>query len=147
VKKLVMVLVLVVLLGGVVEAQSPLPTQVGLETPTPGSGGGGGEDGGGGTVEFPEIEFDPVVMAVILGLVQYAKQLGVNGKASLGLSMGLGVALGGSAWLASQGAPGDFGGWFVALIVGLAYGLAASGLYDLGKQYTAGGRTVAIKGP
>jgi hypothetical protein len=124
---------------GVVGAQgeSPLPTPAATPLPTPDPGNGNGNGDGGG-VELPEIEFDPTILAVILGLVEFAKQLGVQGKGSLGLSMGLGVALGGSAWLAMEGTPGDFAGWFVVVIVGLAYGLAASGLYDVGKRFVAG---------
>lgn len=131
---LVLLLIVALLMGGgVVQAQgeSPLPTQVVTAMPDPGGGGG---DGGGGTVELPDITFDLTVMAVIVGLVEFMKRLGITGKGSLGLSMGLGVALGGSAWLASQGTPDDFAGWFAAAIVGLAYGLAASGLYDLSKK-------------
>ncbi len=124
------VLILVLLAGvGVVQAQG----ESSLPTPDPGDGGGEG-----GTVEVPEIEFDLTVMAVIIGLVEFMKQMGVSGRGSLGLSMGLGVVLGGSTWLATQGTPGDFGGWVVAGLAGLAYGLAASGLYDVGKKMGVG---------
>lgn len=134
--KVSLLLVLVVLLMTSVNAgadeyafQSPVPAA----TPDPGDAGDNGNEGG--TVEFPDVDFDPTVLAVILGLVQYFKSLGVTGKGSLVLSMVLGVTVGGSAWIASTGTPVDFVGWFSAALVGLAYGLTASGLYDLSKLY------------
>lgn len=105
--------------------QSPLPTP----EPDPVEGDNGD------TVDFPDIEFDMTIMAVIAGLVQMSKQLGVKGNGSLVVSMVLGLALGGSSVLAANGTPSDFAGWFGVLIIGLAYGLSTSGLYLLAKTY------------
>lgn len=74
------------------------------------------------------------LMVVILGLVEFAKQLGVTGKASLVLSVVLGAAFG-IAYQLSIAVPVAFADWFAAIVTGLAWGLAASGLYDLGKRY------------
>jgi len=113
--------------------QSPLQTPTAQPDPDPDPG-----DGDGGTVDFPDIEFDMTIMAVIAGLVQMSKQLGVKGNGSLVVSMVLGLALGGSSVLAAGGTPSDFAGWFGVLIIGLAYGLSTSGLYLLAKTYRPG---------
>lgn len=83
-----------------------------------------------------DVNFDATTMAVILGLVEFAKQLGVVGKASLGLSLVLGLVLGIAQQVSANGTPVDFAGWFGVAIVGLAYGLAASGLFDLAKRFS-----------
>lgn len=82
-----------------------------------------------------DIQFDPTVMAVILGLVEFLKQVGIKGQASLVASLVLGLALGVAQHLSANGMPTEFAGWFAALIVGLAYGLSASGLYDFAKRF------------
>ncbi len=76
------------------------------------------------------------LMVLILGLVEFAKELGVVGKASLVLSMGLGTAAG-IGYQLTLAIPVDFAGWLGAAVYGLALGLAASGLYDLGKRLTS----------
>jgi hypothetical protein len=82
-----------------------------------------------------DIAFDPTVIAVILGLVEFLKQVGVQGQASLVASLVLGLALGAGQRLSEIGTPADFAGWFGLVIVGLAYGLAASGLFDFAKRF------------
>ncbi len=113
--------------------QSPLVTPTAQPDPPtdpiPGPGGG---------LDFPDVDFNPTILLVIAGLVQMSKQLGVNGKGSLVTSMVLGLLLGGGDFLASNGTPSDFAGWFGVLIVGLAYGLSTSGLYLLAKQRRSG---------
>lgn len=74
----------------------------------------------------------PLVI-VILALVEFAKQIGVTGKASLVFSMVLGTGLG-VAYQVSIAPPADFNGWFGAIVFGLALGLTASGLYDVAKN-------------
>ena len=76
------------------------------------------------------------LMVIVLGLVEFAKQLGLTGKASLILSMVLGI-LAGVLYQLSVAIPVDMAGWLGAAVYGLALGLAASGLYDLGKRYAA----------
>jgi hypothetical protein len=70
------------------------------------------------------------VMVLVLALVEFAKRLGVKGKASLLLSMVLGVVLGVLAQIATKGTPIDFAGWFGIVTAGLMLGLGASGIYD-----------------
>lgn len=74
------------------------------------------------------------LLVVILGVVEFLKKLGVNGKASLAASMILGLALG-ILYQVSLALPADLAGWLGAVIYGLALGLAASGLYDFSKQF------------
>ena len=76
------------------------------------------------------------LMVIVLGLVEFAKQLGLQGKASLVLSMFLGILFG-VLYQLSVTIPADMVGWLSAVVYGLALGLSASGLYDLGKRYTA----------
>ncbi len=71
------------------------------------------------------------LVTLIMGLVEFSKKLGVQGKALTALSMALGVLLGIGYQVAQQGAPADFAGWFNAAVFGLALGLTASGVYDL----------------
>lgn len=70
------------------------------------------------------------VLPFILGLVEFFKRLGVTGKVSLGLSMGLGLIFGLCMWFASYGAPADFASWLLVVLFGLGMGLTASGIYD-----------------
>lgn len=71
------------------------------------------------------------VTIVVMGLVEFAKRLGLTGKALLVLSMALGVLFGMGYEVATNGVPADFGGWFAYAVFGLAMGLVASGIYDL----------------
>lgn len=84
------------------------------------------------------IVFDPTIIAVILGLVEWLKSVGINGRRSGATSMLLGLFLGAGQHVSVNGRPGDFAGWFGVIVVGLAYGLSASGLYDVGKRFSRG---------
>ncbi|RJX17521.1 MAG: hypothetical protein C4575_12830 [Desulforudis sp.] len=75
----------------------------------------------------------PLIVA-ILGLVEFAKRLGVKEKGSLILSMCLGLVLG-ILYQLSLVMPANLSGWLSAVVYGLALGLAASGLYDYSKQF------------
>lgn len=78
------------------------------------------------------LALDPLlVLALILGLVEFLKRLGLEGNASLLASMGLGLLLGGGYAVSMVGLPSEPAGWFGLLLIGLMYGLAASGLFDL----------------
>jgi hypothetical protein len=77
---------------------------------------------------------------VVLGLVQYAKKVGIKGNALLYVSMIVGVALGIAYQgyvLASAAGPGPAtaGAWYAAVfamvIYGLLLGIVASGVYDV----------------
>lgn len=73
------------------------------------------------------------LLAVVIGLVQFIKGIGLSGNSAKVLSLVVGLLLGG-AYQYSVAAPVDFAGWFELAIFGLGLGLVASGLYDAGKQ-------------
>ena len=73
---------------------------------------------------------DVSFLALVFGLVEFAKKLSVRGRALTVLSMVLGVVMGVGYQVAQNGVPTDFAGWFAAGVFGLAVGLAASGIYD-----------------
>lgn len=70
-------------------------------------------------------------IAVITGLVKVAREAGLPSKYAPALSVGLGMAIGVSASMFASSAV------YVGLFGGIAAGLMASGLYDLGKKTTA----------
>ncbi len=70
------------------------------------------------------------LIAVVFGLVEFAKELGLKGKWLTVFSMALGLAFGFAFQLAQSGVPAAFSGWFEIGIFGLAIGLVASGFYD-----------------
>lgn len=74
----------------------------------------------------------PLVL-VVLGLVEFIKRFGVEGKALLGVSMGVGLVLG-VLYKISLALPVTYGEWFIAAIYGIALGLVASGIYDAAKS-------------
>jgi amino acid transporter len=74
------------------------------------------------------------LMVVVFGLVEMIKSLGLRGGALTVLSMLLGSAFGLAYKLAQAGFPGDFAGWFGAVVFGLLIGLAASGFYKFAAE-------------
>jgi hypothetical protein len=70
------------------------------------------------------------LMAVIFGLVEFAKSLGLGGKWLTVISMLLGLVFGICYQLAATGLPVAFAGWLTVVIFGLALGLVTSGFYD-----------------
>lgn len=74
----------------------------------------------------------PLVM-VVLGLVEWSKRLGVDGKALPILSMLMGICLGVMYQFSIQ-PPANFASWFGAVMYGLALGLTASGIYDAARS-------------
>ena len=77
-----------------------------------------------------------LILAMIAGIVEFAKQFGVEGRWSLVLSLILGLVLGIGFQISELGVPVDFAGWFSYDIFAALFGLTASGLYDLGKKFT-----------
>jgi hypothetical protein len=71
----------------------------------------------------------PLVL-LVFALVEEIKAYGLTGKILrlVSLLVGLVVAMG--YQLAIQGVPVGFAGWFTVIVVGLLYGLTASGGYD-----------------
>ena len=84
------------------------------------------------------------LLVIITGLVEFSKKLGIKGKALIWLSMLIGLVLGITGEMAETGTPVDMLGWFTVAIVGLAYGLAACGLYDMMDERLPKGYTIPI---
>jgi len=87
------------------------------------------------------MNFDSIVaglplVLVVLGLVEWVKRLGLEGKAVVVVSMAIGLGIG-LAYQISIALPVDFAGWFTAAIYGIGLGLVASGIYDAGKSLLA----------
>jgi hypothetical protein len=70
------------------------------------------------------------LIAVVFGLVEFSKALGLKGKALTIVSLLLGLLFGLAFSFATKGVPVLFAGWFEAVVFGLAIGLVASGFYD-----------------
>ena len=70
------------------------------------------------------------LMAVVFGLVEFVKSLGVKGRWLTVISLFLGLAFGLAYQLSQAGFPAAYAGWFELVIFGLAIGLVASGFYD-----------------
>jgi len=80
------------------------------------------------------MNFDAIVaglplVLVVIGLVEWFKQLGVQGNVLRYVSMAIGLIFG-IGYQLSLGMPTDYAGWFGAAVYGLALGLVASGIYD-----------------
>lgn len=84
-------------------------------------------------MEFEAIVAGLPLVLVVLGLVEWAKRLGLSGKPVVLVSMAIGLVLG-LAYQISMGMPSEFSGWFSASVYGLGLGLVASGIYDVGKS-------------
>jgi hypothetical protein len=81
-------------------------------------------------MSIPDVVVNGIpLIFVVLGLVEWVKQLGVSGKGTVAASMAIGVGLG-IGYQCSVVVPTDFATWFGAGIFGLALGLVASGIYD-----------------
>lgn len=79
------------------------------------------------------------IMALVVGLVEAAKKLGITGPYSTALALALGTAFGVAFYVHQAGGwPADFAGWFEAIVTGLAVGLASTGLYDVGRRFSRG---------
>jgi hypothetical protein len=76
------------------------------------------------------------IIPLVLGIVEFAKKFGVEGKGSLALVVILGFVFSGLAYAFDQGLiPEVATPWISLVVVALAGGLAAAGLYDLGKRF------------
>lgn len=79
------------------------------------------------------------IIPLVLGLVEFAKKLGINGNASLVLSVALGFVFSGIVYAVQSGLlPDAVVPWVNLVIVALSGGLGAAGLYDLGKKWSSG---------
>lgn len=71
------------------------------------------------------------VILILLGAVEYVRQLGVRGNALRLSSMALGILFGGGSIVAESGLPVDFAAGFYVVLAGVLFGLIASGVVDL----------------
>ena len=79
------------------------------------------------------------VAALILGIVEAAKEFGVQGNASRALALGLGVFFVGLAQAISEGLiPAEALPYVELVVTAVAGGLAAMGYYDFLKKLRAG---------
>ena len=82
-------------------------------------------------MEFYQVAIMGVpLLFVVIGLVEYIKKMGVDGKWLLGASMLIGIVFGGGFQIAEAGLPPDFAGWFSVVVYGIGLGLVSSGMYD-----------------
>jgi peptidoglycan/LPS O-acetylase OafA/YrhL len=74
------------------------------------------------------------LIALIIGLVQFFKEMGLRGQALRALSAVIGLALGVAYQISTGGVPADFAGWFGVAIYSLGLGIVASGLVDAARD-------------
>jgi hypothetical protein len=74
------------------------------------------------------------LVAVIIGIVEFCKQMGLAGRALTAASLAVGVCAG-VAYQCSIAVPASYAGWFAAIVYGLALGLSAAGINDWAKQF------------
>lgn len=67
---------------------------------------------------------------VVFALVEEVKAWGLTGKILRAVALILGLAFALSYQVAVEGVPADGAGWFTVVVVGLFYGLTASGAYN-----------------
>ncbi len=73
------------------------------------------------------------LLLLIIGLVQFLKEMGLSGQWLRASSAGIGLALG-LLYQISLGVSAGFAGWFGAVIYGLGLGVTASGLIDAARN-------------
>ena len=78
------------------------------------------------------------IIPLVLGLVEFAKKLGLKGNGSLVLSVALGFVFSGVVYAIQSGVIPEAAAPYINLvIVALSGGLGAAGLYDLGKKWSS----------
>lgn len=80
---------------------------------------------------LPEFAIAGIPLSIIIvALVEEIKEYGVTGKILRLVAMLIGVGLSVAVQL-GKGLPADFMGWLTTIVVGVLYGITASGGYDL----------------
>jgi hypothetical protein len=72
-----------------------------------------------------------VLVLLILGLTEVAKQFGAKDKVALGINVGIGLVMGSLIVIGSQGVPSTVQGWVVMVLFDLICSLVASGIYKI----------------
>jgi hypothetical protein len=67
--------------------------------------------------------------------VEYIKKFGIGGDLLTASSMVVGLVLGVGYQISIVGSPASFADGFAMILYGLALGLVASGIYDIGKRF------------
>lgn len=79
------------------------------------------------------------VAALVVGIVEAAKEFGVGGKKSRALALGTGVVLVGVSQAIARGlVPAEAVVWVELVITAVAGGVAAMGYYDFAKRFMKG---------
>ena len=85
-------------------------------------------------MDFSDITVNGIpLLLLIIGLVEFVRQMGLGGKALKAVSALIGLALG-LLYQISLGVPADFAGWFGAIVFSLGLGITASGLIDVARD-------------
>ena len=92
-------------------------------------------------VDFGSLSIGGVtLLALVIGIVEASKRFGAKGKACEALALGLGfVFVGLASAIEREMVPVAAVPWIEVVALGLGGGLAATGLYDLGKKLIGGG--------
>jgi hypothetical protein len=80
---------------------------------------------------------------IVAAVVQMLKDLPWNPLATRWLSVLIGVLLGFGYWLSVNPVPSTFASWFTVIIFGIALGVLASRIYDVGVNIQASGQVKA----
>lgn len=70
------------------------------------------------------------LVVVVFALIEELKAYGLTGKVLRLVSLLIGLVLAFAYQLAASGIPTTLMGWFTVVVIGLLYGLTASGAYD-----------------
>ena len=96
-------------------------------------------------ITFGELAIGGVnLLLLVLGIVEAAKRLGVNGTGSFILALALGGVFGGLEMaITSELIPAAAIPWIVVVVRSLGGAVAATGLYDIGKKLVVGAKSYA----
>ena len=70
------------------------------------------------------------LIVIVFALVEEIKAWGLTGKILRAVALVLGLLFAFGYQVAVLGVPADPGGWFTVAVIGLIYGLTASGAYN-----------------
>lgn len=77
-------------------------------------------------------------IAMILGITEFAKKFGLDGKWTILFTVALAFVLGFGGELAAQNAQWLF--WYNLVVRNIGFALTAGGFYDIGKKALLGGK-------